>query len=141
MAIQKLLMCRILSLKGAEKAPDTETQSISFEADTVQIAGEKTAVSYQPKQSDKPNQGAKTTHAKTKIQIIPSNNPKNQSKAGKKNCKVSLETVGRDGEGRRAQQHEQNRGISVHCGSSTANLWFVSVPLWQFLSRKKVSVC
>lgn len=45
------------------------------------------------------------------IQIIPSNNPKNQSKAGKKNCKVSLETVGRDGEGRRAQQHEQNRGI------------------------------
>lgn len=83
MAIQKLLMCRILSLKGAEKAPVTETQSISFEADTVQIAGEKTAVSYQPKQSDKPNQGAKTTHAKNKIQTIQKTNQRLEKRIAK----------------------------------------------------------
>lgn len=55
MAIQKLLLCTILSLKGAEKAPGAETQRISFEADIVKIAGEKTAVSYQPEKSDKPD--------------------------------------------------------------------------------------
>lgn len=55
MATQKLLICTILSLKGAEKAPGTETQRISFEAGVVKIAGEKTAVSDQPKKSDKPN--------------------------------------------------------------------------------------
>lgn len=33
MVIQKLLICTILSLKGAEKAPNTETQIISFESD------------------------------------------------------------------------------------------------------------
>lgn len=43
MATLKLLLCTILTLKGAEKAPGTETQSISFEADVVKIAGEKTA--------------------------------------------------------------------------------------------------
>lgn len=132
MAIQKLLMCRILSLKGAEKAPVTETQSVSFEADTVQIAGEKPAVSYQPKQSDKPNQGAKTTHAKNKIQIIPSNNPKKQSKAGKKNCKVSLETVGGMGKAEEHNNTSRTEAFSslrlLHCKSLVCLCASVAIP-------------
>lgn len=51
------------------------------------------------------------THTKNN-QINPPSNQKTQAKTGKKNCKVSLETVARDGEVRSEQQHEQNNIFS-----------------------------
>lgn len=80
MAIQNLLLCTILSLKGAQKAPGPETQSIPFEADIVKIAGEK-------KHHHLTSQKSQINLTEKQKQHMPKKNSSNRLKQSKKPIK------------------------------------------------------